>query len=281
MPRTTLLDIPQEEQEQMRTALRRSRYGYLLALHVLLLCAAGHNPTSIAACLCCSRSSVYRIVRLYRVGKLGFTVATDGPLAAPVRTTFLMPWLQRSLAALLKVPPRTSGWCRTRGSCATLAAQLRTQPGLEVSAWTVRRWLHERGWVWKRAKLVAKDDDPERVERLARMRLHAEQLQAHEVMVCADERDIHLLPTVGAAWMPKGSQEEVLTPGKNENYSLAGALTLATGQLFHCLGPRKTHAFFRDLLTLLDRPSPQRWVRRLSGVVDNDKRPKAKAVGQW
>ena len=56
MPRTTLLDIPPEEQEQMLAALRRSRYGYLLALHVLLLWAAGHNPTSIAACLwCCAR----------------------------------------------------------------------------------------------------------------------------------------------------------------------------------------------------------------------------------
>lgn len=105
MPRTTLRDIPPEEQEQMLAALRRSRYGYLLTLHVLLLCAAGHHPTSIAACLFCSRSSVYRIARLYRAGKLGFTVATDGLRAAPVRTTVLMPWLKRSVAALLKVPP--------------------------------------------------------------------------------------------------------------------------------------------------------------------------------
>ena len=63
MPQTTLLDIPQEEQAQMRAALRRARYGSLLALHVLLLCAAGRTPTEIAAVLCCSRSSVYRIVR--------------------------------------------------------------------------------------------------------------------------------------------------------------------------------------------------------------------------
>ena len=248
---------------------------------MLLLCAAGHNPTSIAACLFCSRSSVYRIVRLYRVGKLGFTVATDGPLAAPVRTTFLLPWLKRSLEALLKVPPRTYGWCRTRWSCATLAAQLRTKHGLEVAAWTVRRWLHELGWVWKRAKLVAKDDDPERAERLARIRLHAEPWQTHEVRVCADALAIHLLPKVGAAWIPKGSQEEVMTPGKNEKYYLAGALNLATGQLFHCLGPRKTNAVFRDLLTLLDRTYPQRWVRRISVVVDNYKIHKAKAVGPW
>src|SRR5438128_8089474 len=61
MPDTTLLDIPQEEQDQMLAALRRARYGYLLALHVLLLCAAGRNPTEIAAFLFCSRSSIYRI----------------------------------------------------------------------------------------------------------------------------------------------------------------------------------------------------------------------------
>jgi transposase len=194
MPDTTLLVIPQEEQDQMLAALRRARYGYLLALHVLLLCAAGHHPTEIAAFLFCSRSSVYRIVRLYRTQKLGFTVDTEDQLMAPVRTTILMPWLKRSLGALLKVPPRTYGWCRTRWSCATLAAQLQTKHGLEVSAWTVRRWLHEMGWVWKRAKLVAKDNAPQRVERLARIRWHAEHLQAHELLVFADELDIHLLP---------------------------------------------------------------------------------------
>src|SRR5439155_19836880 len=112
MPASTLLDIPEEEQVQMLAALRRARYGYLLALHVLLLCAAGRNPTDIVAFLLCSRSSLYRIVRLYRAGHLGFSVDEDGPLAAPVRTTILLPWRKRSLGALRKAAPRASGWCR-------------------------------------------------------------------------------------------------------------------------------------------------------------------------
>jgi transposase len=281
MPPTTLLNMPQEEQAQMLAALRHARYGYLLALHVLLLCAAGRNPTEIAAVLFCSRSSVYRIVRAYRDGMLGFTVHADGTLAAPVRTTVLMPWLRRSLGAVLNAAPRAYGWCRTRWSCATLAATLKAKHGLEVSAETVRRWLHEMGWVWKRAKLVAKDDDPHRVERLARIRFHAENLQAHEVMVFADELDMHLLPKVGAAWMPQGTQEEVMTPGKNEKYYLAGALHLATGKLLHCLGPRKNNGLFRDLLTLLDQTYPAPWVTRIYVVVDNYCIHKAKAVEPW
>ena len=281
MPGTTLLDMPQPEQAQMLAALRRARYGYLLALHVLLLCVAGRHPTEIAACLFCSRSSVYRIVRLYRAGKLGLTMDSDDQLGGPVRTTVLMPWVQRSLGALLKAPPRAYGWCRTRWSCATLAIDLKAKHGLEVSAWTVRRWLHEMGWVWKRAKLVAKDDDPQRVERLARIRFQAEQLRAREVMVFADELDISLLPKVGAAWMPKGSQAEVMTPGKNEKHYLAGALNLTTGELLHCLGPRKTNALFRDLLTLLERTFPAPGVTRIVVVVDNSCIHKAKAVEQW
>jgi putative transposase len=281
MPDTTFLDIPEEEQAQMLAALRRARDGALLALHVVLLCAAGRNPPDIAAFLFCSRSSVYRLVRLYRARKLGFTVDAEGQLMAPVRTTILMPWMKRSLGALLKAPPRAYGWGRTRWSCATLAAQLKTKHGWEVSAWTVRRWLHDMGWVWQRAKLVAKDNDPQRVERLARIRWHTEQLQAHEVLVFADELDIHLLPKVGAAWLPKGSQEEVMTPGPNERHYLAGALNLATGKILHCLGPRKTNALFRDLLTLLDRTYPERWVRRIYVVVDNYRIHKAKAVVQW
>jgi transposase len=154
VPSTTLLEVPPEEQAQMRAILRRARYGYLLAFHIFLLCAAGRNPTEIAAFLFCSRSSVYRIVRAYRTGSLGIRIDPDGQLSIAVPSTLLMPWLTRALGAILKKAPQAYGWCRTQWSCATLAATLQTKHGIEVSAETVRRWLHEVGWVWKRAKLV-------------------------------------------------------------------------------------------------------------------------------
>jgi transposase len=159
MPKSTFVDIPQEEQSQMLAVLRRVRYGYLLALHILLLCAAGRKATAIAAVLFCSRSSVYRTVRAYRAGTLGLEHDDQGRLVPPVRTTVLVPPLRRSLVALRKASPRAYGWCRTRWSCATLALTLQAKRGITVSAETMRRWVHEVGWVWKRAKLVAKDDD--------------------------------------------------------------------------------------------------------------------------
>ena len=69
MPRTTIVELSPPEQAQMLSAVRRARYGYLLALHILLLCAAQRSPTEIAAVLFCSRSTIYRVVQAYRRGQ--------------------------------------------------------------------------------------------------------------------------------------------------------------------------------------------------------------------
>jgi putative transposase len=94
--------------------------------------------------------------------------------------------------------------------------EVQARRGARVSAETMRRWLHELGWVWKRAKLAAKDDDPQRVEKLARVRSVFEQLPAKVALLFADELGISLLPKVGYQWMPKAEQVEVPTPGTNE-----------------------------------------------------------------
>jgi hypothetical protein len=212
---------------------------------------------------------------------LGIEHDDHGPLAPPVRTTGLRPPRRRSLAALLQATPQACGWCRTRWSGATLAVTVQARRGITVSAETLRRWLHELGWVWKRAKLVAKDDEPHRVNRLARIRWVFEQRKRGEAMVFADALDIHVLPKVGGAWMPKGTQLAVMTPGQHQKLSLAGALALATGTLLHGLGTRKTNALFRDRLDLLEASEPAERYTRLSVVVDHDTSHQATAVEQW
>lgn len=93
MPGSTILDLSCSEQEQLLFELRRSRYGYWLALHIILLCAAGYTPTHIAAVLFCSRSSVYRAVKAYRAG-LPAAVTDAGQTS---RRGSLTPSVRRSL----------------------------------------------------------------------------------------------------------------------------------------------------------------------------------------
>jgi transposase len=283
VPRTTIVDIPPAEQAQMLAEVRRARYGYLLARHILLLCAAQRTPTEIAAVWFCSRTTVYRVVAAYRAGQWdgrGEEAATD-LAGSRRRVTVLSPALKRSVLAILHSVPRLCGWCRTRWSCATIAVELYTRRKIAVSAETIRRWVHAVDWEWKRAKLSAKDDDPERVEKLARIRYAFEQLRAGVALFFADELDIHRLPKVGYQWMPKGTQVEVMTPGTNEKRYLGGALNLTTGTITHCVWYRKTTGLFLDLLDPLDRTHPASRFAHLTVVVDNAKIHQAGKVKKW
>ena len=245
VPSRIVIEISVTEQARLRKQLRRARWGGWLSLHILLLVSQQRSPTAIADWLLCSRSTVYAAAWAWRQGRRPWeTVAGWPPSLAPTR--------RRSLLALLKKAPSVYGWCRTRWSCAALAETLQQRRGGRVSAETVRRWLHALGWVWKRAKLAAKDNDLDRIPKLARIRLLWERLGPRQALLFADELDIHLLPKSGYQWMEKGTQVEVPTPGKNEKRYLAGAWDGRTGQVHHRIGARKTNELLRALLEAVE-----------------------------
>jgi transposase len=260
----------------MLDQLRQARGGYLLPLHILLLCAAEHSPTDIAEFLFCSRSSVYRAVDAYQQGQwASWTEADSGRSPQP-----RLSW-HRSLLALVKKTPSAFGWCRTRWSCTTLALQLQAQRGFRFSRETIRRALHQLDWAWKRARPKARDDDPQRVSLLAKIRYRIEILTASTALFFVDELDIHLLSKIGYEWMPKGTQKEIWTPGTNEKNYLAGALDYRTGQMVHVTGERKNRFLFIDLLEAVDHACPIERFERICLVADNYKIHKAKDVQAW
>lgn len=279
MPGKTILEIPADQQDQMLAQLRAARYGHLLAIHILLLCARGRTPSEIASFLFCSRSSVYRTVVAYRSGKLdlGNAMADAGEESNEAKKH--LPSLQRSLLSILKCAPAAFGWCRTRWSCAALASELKARRGVTVSPEKVRRWLHELGYVWKRARHAAPDSDPERISKLARIRHITEHLRPKEMLFFIDELDIHLLPKIGYEWMLRATQTEVMTPGTNKKQYLAGALDYLTGKMVHVVGERKNRWLVIDLLRRVDRQFPT--ATKIYLVADNYRVHKAKAVEQW
>jgi len=274
MPSRIVIDISAAEQVRLRQQLRRARWGGWLALHILLLLSQQRSPTAIADWLLCSRSTVYAAAWAWQQGRRPWEGVSGVPAA-------LSPTRQRSLLALLQKAPALYGWCRTRWSCAALAETLQQRQGWRVSAETVRRWLHALDWRWKRTKLAAKDNDPDRVRKLARIRLLWEGLSPRQTLLFADELDIALLPKSGYQWMKKGTQVEVMTPGKNQKRYLAGAWDGRTGQVHHCVWASKTNALFRALLESIEAAYPARRYDRIYVVVDNYKIHKAQAVGRW
>jgi putative transposase len=126
---------------------------------------------------------------------------------------------------------------------------------------------------------VARDDDPERVSKLARIRHITEHLRPSEVLLFIDELDIHLLPKIGYEWMPRGTQTQIMTPGQNQKRYLAGALDHLTGKITHVMAERKDRFLVINLLRVLDRKFPA--ASKIYLVADNYRIHKAKAVQKW
>jgi transposase len=279
VPTSLVVTLTARQQALILAQLRQARYGHLLSLHTLLLLHHGYSPTQIAACLFCSRSSVYRSRTAWCSGSFPLAVLAHKP-----RSWWAYAWtdeLRQKLTVLLNSVPAAFGWMRTRWSCACLALTLTRQVGYPVSAETVRRWLHPVGYVWKRPSLVARDDDPARATLLAWIRLHWENLRSQEALVFADELELHLLPKVGAQWTPRGQRLEIVTPGKDQCCYLAAALDLRTGQLIHRTGAKKNRFLFLSLLQALDRAYPRTRFRRVYVVADNDSIHTAGDIRRW
>ena len=90
-----------------------------------------------------------------------------------------------------------------------------------------------------------------RRRRIAVLRHLAASASDQEVVVYADEVDIHLNPKIGPDWMLPGTQRLVLTPGKNEKRYLTGAYEPLHQRLTYVEGDRKVSWLFMNLLRAL------------------------------
>jgi len=145
---------------------------------------------------------------------------------------------------VLGLAPRAFGFARGRWCCAALALLLWRQYRVEVSRETVRRWLRQADIVWRRPRPVLARADPDREAILGRLRALLRDLPDDETAVFQDEADLSLNPEVGCAWMARGRQAELPTPGDNEKCYLAGSLHWRTGALFETVGPKRDGALF-------------------------------------
>ena len=112
-------------------------------------------------------------------------------------------------------------------------------------AWTIPRLWHALGRpqlslhtlhrrvravaAWRRPRLIAKGD-PDRDQILADLQQQIRLLPDGAVVLAEDETHINLLPWVRATWIPRGTRQKVMTPGKNRRRTIFGAVDLRTGR---------------------------------------------------
>ena len=259
----SVLQIPRAVRRRLkRLAQKPSEHGRR-AHAILLLWETNNWVAEVARRLYAARSSVQRWRALYEeFGEYGLRPLDRGRSEWKACDEVLA-----TLAALVDSSPEDHGYLRSRWSSELLAMELQRQTGIEVHATTVRRWLKRLGFGYRRARPTLCIRDPNKSQRMrAIARALADEDPHTEVFFC-DEADVDLNPRIGLAWMARGSQSAIPTPGKNQKHYLAGALHARTGKVVWVEGERKNSLLFIHLLYQLKRT--YRRARRVVLILDN------------
>ena len=259
-----ILVLTEEEHRSLLTIVAHNPDAKMLKrAQIVLGLGAGESPTVIARRVICDRSTVYRVGRRFeRDGLKGLDDRRHlrrGPQAAPAFLT--------ELCSLVKVSPRSCGWARSTWSLELLGIEMKRRTGTGRHHATIHRYLHSRGVTFKRARPTLICPDPDREAKLAHIEHLKATLPPDEMLLHEDEVDIHLNPRIGPAWMHRGEQFRIVTPGKNRKMYIAGALDHRTGELVWVSASKKRSELFLLLCKRLVERFPN--AKRIHLVLDN------------
>jgi putative transposase len=257
------ITITPEERKDLIVRMKRERKpSRRLRMHIVLLASDGYSPTHISRVLFCSRTTVYAVAHRF-VGE-GQPAFDDQKRRGPRPLLDLL--AQKRIETLVEEhSPTEHGWLRSRWSCSLVVLQLFRERALLVGRETIRRALHRLDFRWRRPRPVPPPKDPkEKRERLQEIL----KMLRQKASFFQDETKLETNPRVGFAWMRKGKQRRLPTPGTNRKAWISGALNFRTGRFHWVVGERKNDELFLKLLKELRRI--YRCHRQLHLAIDND-----------
>ena len=182
---------------------------------------------------------------------------------------------------ILTGSPEDHGFTRPTWTLEVLRAVIQQVLGVALSLACLWMLLRRIGARWGRPRPIVACPwkAARRQRRIAELKRLVACASDANVVVYADEVDIHLNPKLGPDWMLPGTQRLVLTPGNNEKHYLAGAFEPLNGRLVYVAGDRKVSWLFLHLLrALLDT---YRGARTIHVILDNFIIHKSRVTKAW
>jgi transposase len=271
----SVLKIPRPVRRRLKKLTQKPNEHGRRAHAILLLWEQDNCVATVARLLHAARSSVQRWRSLYEdFGEHGLAPLRRGRSAWKASDDVLT-----ALTELLQSTPRDRGYLRSRWSSELLALELRRITGVEVHATTVRRWLKELNYGYRRARPTLCIRDPKKAQRMQAIERALSDEDPYTEVFYSDEADVDLNPRIGPGWMPRGTQSAIRTPGKNQKRYLAGALHARSGNVIWAEGERKNSLLFIHLLFKIKRA--YRRARRIVLIVDNFVIHKSHITQRW
>jgi transposase len=257
---------PRERRILRHKSIRSGSAVWRLRCKIILGLVQGKTPSQLASGGLGSASQVYRVAqRSLEDGLPGLVDRREDNGAHKVDSRYVSEVLRAVAAA-----PQDYGYARPTWAQEPLILVLAERTGTTISVGTMSRLLKRHRVRLGRPRPIVDcpRDRARKGRRLRRLRRLVRELGPDEVVVYADEVDIHLNPKIGLDWMLCGQQKTARTPGQNQRRYLAGALDARTGRLTRVEGPRKTGLLFLQLLYRLVTRT-YRKARKIHVILDN------------
>jgi len=229
----------------------------------IMLLNEGHSVSDTALRVKASRNSIRDWRSRYeRHGEVGLIPEAAGRPAETVTDK-----LCTALLLLIQEEPRAYGYLRSRWTSEMLAAQINEQIKIPVHASTLRRLLPKLGIIWNRARPTLCIKDPAKTAKMKAINKALKNASEKTPVFYVDEVDIDFNPRIGNAWMMKGHQTAIPTPGKNQKRYLAGALNTVTGNVVWVEWEKKNSDIF--ILMMAELRKRYRKAKTITLIADN------------
>ncbi len=234
---------------------------YLIILNLL----NARSVTETAQVVGVDRTTVYRVAQRYREhGEAGLLDRREDNGDQKLDERYL-----GMLNELVRSRPCAHGWPQPVWNRERLIETMRRKTGVRVHPATMSRALKQIGARRGRPRARVRCPWSKRLKnrRIRTIRRLAQRVPPRQVVVYADEVDIHLNPKIGLDWMGRGQQKQVMTPGQNVKRYLAGAKDAVSGRLTWVEGERKDSTLFIRLLHALRKRYPG--ATKIHVILDN------------
>ena len=275
MLKDTFFQSRQQKRRIVHRAKKSKNRIEFVRCRIILLLAEKIPVATISNLLECARATVYRT--LYRFEEMGEEGLID-------RRFFQEPKkvddsILKRLYELVDMNPRDLGWQRSTWSLELFSLQIHEEFGVKFSLSHIRNLLLNFQCRLGMPKPALRKPIRGRrliLEKIARV---VKRSSPRDEVFYADEVDIHLNPKMGRAYMKKGTQHLVITPGQNKKHYLSGAVNYRTGAIIYSEGSYKNSMLF---IAMLERISAAyRKSARIHLILDNYIIHKSRVILQW
>jgi len=244
---------------------------------LVLKVAAGRSCNAAARELGCAPSTAVRIVaRFHTEGEAALLDHRNENGMRKIDAD-----VRGGVCEILTGSPEDHGFTRPTWTLEILRAVVETVLRVAISLGSLWALLRRIGARWGRPRPIVACPwkTRRRQRRIAALKQLAASATDENVVVYADEVDIHLNPMLGPDWMLPRTQRLVLTPGKNVKRYLAGAYEPLHARLVYVEGDGKASWLFLNLLRALLAAYDR--VSMIHVILDNYAVHKSRVTQAW